>query len=131
MAELQDAEIELQGVNKSTYVNLARGSKEMDCVQNNDLSQEAAITQGNKQRQQECCPMSTSSRQPDSLYAYLVCFCGVVCNLIMFGCSYSYGLLFPILLDEFKEGKAKTGYLNNLSISLFLLPFEGSALTDL
>jgi len=49
----------------------------------------------------------------------------------MFGCSYSYGLLFPILLDEFKEGKAKTGNLNSLSISLFLLPFEGRALTDL
>ena len=103
----------------------------MDCEQNNDLLWETTITQGNKQQQQqqkqqqqqqkqqqqqqqECCPMSTSSRQPDSLYAYLVCFCGVVCNLIVFGCSYSYGLLFPLILDEFKEGKAKTGNSNSL-----------------
>ena len=66
------------------------------------------------QAPEKCCRVLTSSRkstarQPDSPYAYLVCFCGVVCNLIMFGCSYSYGLLFPSLLDEFKEGKAKTG----------------------
>lgn len=50
-----------------------------------------------------------SCSQPDSLYAYFVCFCGFLSILIAVGCSYSYGLLFPALLDEFKEGKAKTG----------------------
>ena len=47
--------------------------------------------------------------QPDGLYAYFVCFCGFLSILLAVGCSYSYGLLFPVLLDEFKEGKAKTG----------------------
>ena len=53
----------------------------------------------------ECLTLSRAKkmRQPDSLYAYL---CGVLCNLIMFGCSYSFGLLFSLLLEEFKEGKA-------------------------
>ena len=56
----------------------------------------------------ECRTLSRANRmrQPDSLYAYLVCFCGVLCNLIMFGYSYSFGLLFSLLLEEFKEGKA-------------------------
>ena len=48
-------------------------------------------------------------KQPDSPYAYFVCFCGFLCILIAIGCSYSYGLLFPVLLHEFKEGKARTG----------------------
>ena len=65
----------------------------------------------------ECRALSRPKKiqQPDSLYAYLVCFCGVLCNLIMFGCSYSFGLLFPLLLEEFKEGKANTGNLENTS----------------
>ena len=65
----------------------------------------------------ECRALSRPKKiqQPDSLYAYLVCFCGVLCNLIMFGCSYSFGLLFPLLLEESKEGKAKTGNLENTS----------------
>ena len=62
----------------------------------------------------ECLTLSRAKkmRQPDSLYAYL---CGVLCNLIMFGCSDSFGLLFPLLLEEFKEGKAKTSSLENTS----------------
>lgn len=65
----------------------------------------------------ECRALSRPKKiqQPDSLYAYLVCFCGVLCNLIMFGCSYSFGLLFPLLLEEFKEGKAKTAWVGSLA----------------
>ncbi|KAJ7389900.1 hypothetical protein OS493_028361 [Desmophyllum pertusum] len=91
----------------------------MNCNQENDLSPETT-TERNKQAQRDCQSLSTSSptrktRQPDSPYAYLVCFCGVVCNLIVFGCSYSYGLLFPLLLDEFKQGKAKTAWVGSLA----------------
>ena len=86
---------------------------------------EKITTGGNKQAQKKCCRVSMSpgispARQPDSPYAYLVCFCGVVCNLIMFGCSYSYGLLFPLLLDEFNEGKAKTGNSDSLTTRTFI-----------
>lgn len=56
-----------------------------------------------------------SCNQPDSLYAYFVCFCGFLSILIAVGCSYSYGLLFPVLLDEFKEGKAKTALVGSLA----------------
>ena len=47
----------------------------------------------------------------DGPYAFFVCLCGFICVLIPIGCAYSYGLLFPVLLVEFKEGKARTGKL--------------------
>ncbi|XP_078372265.1 monocarboxylate transporter 10-like [Oculina patagonica] len=91
----------------------------MGCDLEKNLPLEKITTESNKQAQKKCCRMLTSptksARQPDSPYAYLVCFCGVLCNLIMFGCSYSYGLIFPSLLDEFKEGKAKTAWVGSLA----------------
>lgn len=47
----------------------------------------------------------------DGPYAFFVCLCGFICVLIPIGCAYSYGLLFPVLLEEFEEGKARTGKL--------------------
>ena len=104
----------------------------MDCDVENELSLETIATGRHKQQQQQqqekCCRVMASparrARQPDSPYAYLVCFCGVLCSFIVYGCSYSYGLLFPSLLDEFKEGKAKTG--NSDSFSGLLLDRKGS-----
>ena len=91
----------------------------MDCDLENDLSPEKISAGRNKQQQKKCCRVMTSparsARQPDSPYAYFVCFCGVLCNFIVCGCSYSYGLLFLSLLDEFKEGKAKTGNSDSFS----------------
>ena len=49
--------------------------------------------------------------QKDGPYAYFVCLCGFICILLPTGCAFSYGILFPVLLAEFKEGKAKTGTL--------------------
>lgn len=83
-----------------------------------ECHQEVCLSSRNedpKDQQKPCSQIVTilrpgkSCRQPDSLYAYFVCFCGFLSILIAVGCSYSYGLLFPVLLDEFKEGKAKTG----------------------
>lgn len=49
--------------------------------------------------------------QKDGPYAYFVCLCGFICILLPTGCAFSYGILFPVLLAEFNEGKAKTGTL--------------------
>lgn len=49
--------------------------------------------------------------QKDGPYAYFVCLCGFICILLPTGCAFSYGILFPVLLAEFKEGRAKTGTL--------------------
>ena len=71
--------------------------------------------ENNKEQRKKCSQFKWISRhtedckRPDGPYAYFVCFCGFLCILIAIGCAYSYGLLFPVLLHEFKEGKAKTG----------------------
>ena len=48
-------------------------------------------------------------RHQDTAFSWLVAFCGFVSNVIILGCSYSYGVLFPELLQEFRAGKATTG----------------------
>ena len=58
----------------------------------------------------------------DGPYAFFVCLCGFICVLIPIGCAYSYGLLFPVLLVEFKEGKARTGKLLICSNPRVIIP---------
>ena len=52
-------------------------------------------------------------RQQDSAYSWLVCILGFLVNGLILGVSYSYGVLFPVFLKEFQQGKAKTGKSNN------------------
>ena len=47
--------------------------------------------------------------ESDSCWSWLVCGVCALCNIIICGLTYSYGILFPSLLDEFKQGKATTG----------------------
>lgn len=56
-------------------------------------------------------PTKRKLRQPDSCWSWIVCAAGVTCNIIVIGCTYCFGIIFPSLLDEFKEGKSKTGEL--------------------
>ncbi|XP_073255189.1 monocarboxylate transporter 13-like [Porites lutea] len=53
--------------------------------------------------------------QKDGPYAYFVCLCGFICILLPTGCAFSYGILFPVLLAEFKEGRAKTAWVGSLA----------------
>ena len=48
-------------------------------------------------------------RQPDTCWSWIVCAAGVASNIIITGCSSCFGIIFPSLLDEFKEGKSNTG----------------------
>ena len=50
--------------------------------------------------------------ESDSCWSWLVCGVCALCNIIICGLTYSYGILFPSLLDEFKQGKATTGMRN-------------------
>ena len=47
--------------------------------------------------------------QPDGLRSYMVCLAAVVCNVIVIGYCYSFGVLLPPLLNHFKEDTATTG----------------------
>ena len=48
-------------------------------------------------------------RQQDSYWSWIVCAVGFTCIIIVLGCSLCFGIIFPLLLDEFKQGKSNTG----------------------
>ncbi|XP_078365743.1 monocarboxylate transporter 10-like isoform X2 [Oculina patagonica] len=56
-------------------------------------------------------------RQPDTCWSWIVCAAGVTCNIIVLGCTYCFGIIFPSLLDEFKEGKSKTAWVGSLALA--------------
>lgn len=54
--------------------------------------------------------------ESDSCWSWLVCGVCALCNIIICGLTYSYGILFPSLLDEFKQGKATTALVGSLAM---------------
>ena len=56
-----------------------------------------------------CCYITKRVHKHDSGWAWVVVICGSLCNAFVLGCSYSFGVIYPSLLDEFKRGKAQTG----------------------
>ena len=47
--------------------------------------------------------------QPDSCWSWVVCLARALTNIIICGVVFSYGIMFPTLLEEFQQGKATTG----------------------
>ena len=52
---------------------------------------------------------SVKNPQPDSCWSWIVCLACSISNMIIVGIIVSYGIIFPTLLEEFQQGKAKTG----------------------
>lgn len=86
-------------------LQLSKGEKNAD--NNNFLSPQRRLTEV-----VVCADRSVSPRH-DSCWSWVVCFAGVVSNVVICGFTYSYGILFPALLEEFKQGKANTGEVVN------------------
>lgn len=55
---------------------------------------------------------SKDIRRLDGKVSWFVCVCCMLANVIVTGCVYVYGILFPYLLEEFQRGKTKTGRTN-------------------
>ena len=49
------------------------------------------------------------SPHQDGCWSWVVCFAAVVSNVVICGFTFSYGILFPAVLEEFKQGRARTG----------------------
>ena len=64
-------------------------------------------------------PKKSRIRFQDSAYSWLVCFSASMSLVIALGLPYSYGVLFPVLLEEFKESKAKTGQLHSTDLPIY------------
>ncbi|XP_078342332.1 monocarboxylate transporter 4-like [Oculina patagonica] len=74
-----------------------------------------ATSSGKKTTQVVTCAERISPYQ-DSCWSWLVCFAGVISNVVICGFTYSYGILFPALLDEFQQGKAKTAWVGSIAM---------------
>jgi len=75
---------------------------------NKNFTAQKTAVNGEKITQIATCAERISPRQ-DGCWSWVVCFAGVVSNIVICGFTYSYGILFPALLDEFQQGKANTG----------------------
>lgn len=53
----------------------------------------------------------------DSCCSWIVCFSGVICLIIVLGCGYCFGIIFPVLLDVFHRGKSTTAWVGSLAFA--------------
>lgn len=58
----------------------------------------------------------TEIPQPDACWSWVVCLACSVSNTIIVGIIISYGVIFPTLLEEFQQGKAKTALVGSLAM---------------
>ncbi|XP_031555880.1 monocarboxylate transporter 12-like [Actinia tenebrosa] len=70
-----------------------------------------------------CVAVRLKSREneQDSCWSWVICFCAAISNIIVIGLSYSYGILFPVLLEYFKMDRATTAWVGStFSATTFL-----------
>jgi len=58
---------------------------------------------------------------PDGGYGWVVTFASFMCHFIADGIAYSFGIVYPDLLIEFRESKSKTAWIGSLFIGIPLL----------
>lgn len=54
--------------------------------------------------------------QPDSCWSWVVCLACALTNIIICGVVFSYGIIFPTLLEQFRQGKATTALAGSLAL---------------
>ena len=54
-----------------------------------------------------------SSYNQDSVWSWFICFCTTVRMILTIGFTFALGVLFPVLMDSFKETRERTGELSN------------------
>jgi len=59
---------------------------------------------------------SAKNPEPDTCWSWVVCLACAISNIIITGIAVSYGIIFPTLLEEFQQGKAKTALVGSLAM---------------
>ena len=72
----------------------------------------------------------SDSQVPDGGWGWMVVLGSLVINIIYDGCSYSFGILFTNLLDDFEDTKSNTAWIGSLFFSVPLLcgPIAGKVI---
>ena len=76
-----------------------------------------------KHHEAEKQSLLTNDIMLDTKVSWFVSICSSLANIIVLGSLLSYAVLFPKLLEEFQEGKAKTGKLTLSAIALIVTIF--------
>jgi len=66
------------------------------------------------------CGSASHPRKPDSKWSWLVCVAGTFAWSLSFGVVFSYAVVMPEIIMQFKSSKEGTGIVN-----LFLVPTSG------
>lgn len=53
--------------------------------------------------------ISSKRQQEDSVWSWFVCGLGLISSILILGFLFSFGVLNPVLLEDFRQGKARTG----------------------
>ena len=56
---------------------------------------------------------NVSSYSQDSVWSWFICFCSSICMMLTLGFSFALGVLFPVLMNSFKENRERTGKMNH------------------
>ena len=57
---------------------------------------------------------------PDGGYGWVIVFCSFMCNVIVDGIGYAFGVLLPEFISVFKESRSKVSLVNSLLCGVYL-----------
>jgi monocarboxylate transporter, putative (fragment) len=113
-------------------------AKSCNCIVLNEAIGTKSISSSDTEDSSDDSKLKTKSRSsrnlvtpPDGGWGWIIVFISFMINLIADGITASFGLVFIVLTDYFKQSKSKTAWVGSLFISMPLLTGPlASALTD-
>lgn len=69
---------------------------------------------------EEYCDYHDLPPPPDGGYGWVVVFASFMCNLIVDGIAYTFGIILPRLVDSYQESKGKTAWVGSLLTGMYL-----------
>lgn len=61
--------------------------------------------------------ISSKRQQEDSVWSWFVCGLGLISSILILGFLFSFGVLNPVLLEDFRQGKARTAWVGSLCMA--------------
>ena len=72
-----------------------------------------------------------STGKPDSCWSWVVCICAALSQAMTMGFLFSFGVLFPVFMEYFRETREKTGECHTTTVSLVGFVFGAGMISDL
>ncbi|XP_068682464.1 monocarboxylate transporter 4-like [Montipora foliosa] len=62
-----------------------------------------------------------ASLKQDSIWSWFLCLCVTLCMILTIGFAFSFGVLFPVLMEDFGESREKTAWVSSTTMAVFML----------